>query len=121
MRLPIQYALTWPARRDTGLPALDLAELGRLEFHEVDERRYPLFTLARQALSAGASLPVALNAANEVAVAAFLETKIPFSGLRAVVAGVVEGHRIRPADTVEEILDIDREARRAARRLVPQR
>ena len=121
MRLPIQYALTWPARRDTGLPALDLAGLGRLEFHEVDERRYPLFTLARLALAAGASLPVALNAANEVAVAAFLEKRIPFSGLRAVVAGVVEGHRVRPAGTVEEILDIDREARREARRLVPQR
>ena len=121
MRLPIQYALTWPARRDTALPGLDLAETGRLEFYEVDERRYPLFALARRALAAGGSLPVALNAANEVAVAAFLEKRVLFPGLRAVVAGVVEAHRPRPADTLAEIHDIDREARREARRLVPQR
>ena len=64
---------------------------------------------------------MALNAANEVAVAAFLEKRVLFPGLRAVVAGVVEAHRPRPADTLAEIHDIDREARREARRLVPQR
>ena len=83
MRLPIQLALTWPERLDSGLPGLDLAEIGRLEFFRVDERRYPLFGLARQALSAGDSLPVALNAANEVAVAAFLEKKIFFADIPA--------------------------------------
>ncbi|HSR00881.1 MAG TPA: 1-deoxy-D-xylulose-5-phosphate reductoisomerase, partial [Sphingomicrobium sp.] len=66
MRLPIQLALTWPERADSGLPELDLAALGRLEFLPVDERRFPLFRLARHALAGGASLPVALNAANEV-------------------------------------------------------
>jgi 1-deoxy-D-xylulose-5-phosphate reductoisomerase len=121
MRIPIQYALTWPERRDSGLPRLELAKVGRLEFYGVDERRYPLFRLAKQALSAGGSLPVALNAANEVAVAAFLEKRIFFADIPAVVAGVMGGHGARPADSVEAIIDIDTEARREARRFLLQR
>jgi 1-deoxy-D-xylulose-5-phosphate reductoisomerase len=121
MRLPIQLALTWPERLDSGLPELDLAEIGRLEFFRVDDRRYPLFGLARQALSAGNSLPVALNAANEVAVAAFLEKKIFFADIPAIVAGVMDTHRARPADSVEAIFDVDGEARREAHRHIPQR
>jgi len=121
MRVPIQLALTWPERLDSGLPELDLAEVGRLEFLPVDERRYPLFRLARRALEDGASSPVALSAANEVAVAAFLENRIAFADIRAVVAGVMDRHRPRPADSVEAIADIDDEARREARRLIPQR
>ena len=121
MRIPIQYALTWPERRDSALPRLDLSRLRRLEFHRVDERRYPIFALARRALFAGGSLAVALNAANEVAVAAFLEGRILFPDLHAVVAAVVESHRARTADSIEAIQDIDTEARREARRALPQR
>ncbi|MBN2265179.1 MAG: 1-deoxy-D-xylulose-5-phosphate reductoisomerase [Candidatus Aminicenantes bacterium] len=121
MRLPIQYALTWPERLESGLAALDLAETGRLEFRNVDGRRFPLFVLARQALEAGGSLPVALNAANEAAVSAFLESKILFGDIRTVVSEVMDGHRARPADSVEAIIAIDREARRDARRLLKQR
>jgi 1-deoxy-D-xylulose-5-phosphate reductoisomerase len=121
MRIPIQYALTWPSRRDSALPRLDLGRLRRFEFHKVDERRFPLFALARRALFAGGSLAVALNAANEVAVAAFLEKRILFPDLHAVVAAVVESHRPRPADSVEAIRDIDKEARREARGALPQR
>jgi 1-deoxy-D-xylulose-5-phosphate reductoisomerase len=121
MRLPIQYALTWPERRDSGLPAIDLARTGRLVFRRVDERRFPLFGLARRALVEGGSLPVALNAANEVAVAAFLEKKIRFTDIAAVVAGALDKHRAGPAETVDAIIDIDRNARRDARRQFPQR
>ncbi|MGZ5496064.1 MAG: 1-deoxy-D-xylulose-5-phosphate reductoisomerase [Candidatus Aminicenantales bacterium] len=121
MRVPIQLALTWPERLDSGLPRLDLAEVGRLEFFRVDERRYPLFPLAKQALTAGGSLPVALNAANEEAVAAFLEKKIHFADIPAVVAGVMDGLQPRPADSIEAILEVDRDARRQARRHLPQR
>jgi len=121
MRIPIQYALTWPDRPDSGLPRLDLAALGRLEFHAVDGRRYPLFLLARRALEGGASLPVALNAANEMAVAAFLERRIGFSGIAALVQSVMDGHRPAPADSLEAIFEIDREARRSARRLLAKR
>jgi len=121
MRIPIQYALTWPERLDSGLPGLDLAGTGRLEFCPVDERRFPLFGIARQALKAGASLPVDLNDANEVAVGAFLAKKIFFGDIHAVVGKVMEGHRTRPADSVEAIIDIDKDARREARRHIPQR
>jgi len=121
MRLPIQYALTWPERRATGLPGLDLVRTGRFEFLPVDERRYPLFGLARRALAEGGSLPVALNAANEVAVAAFLEKRILFTDIAAVVARVLDGHRPGPADAAAAIEDIDARARRDARRHLPQR
>jgi 1-deoxy-D-xylulose-5-phosphate reductoisomerase len=121
MRVPIQYALTWPERRDSGLPALDLARIGRLEFRRVDERRYPLFGLAKQALRAGGSLPVALNAANEAAVAAFLDKKVPFTAIPVIVAAVMDRHRARPADSVEAIVEVDKDARREARRHIPQR
>ena len=121
MRLPIQLALTWPERLDSGLPELDLAEVGRLEFLPVDERRFPLFRLARQALEAGASWPVALNAANEVAVGAFLEKKILFADIHGIVAGAMDAHRAQAADSTEAIAAIDTEARREARRIIPQR
>ncbi|MEN6311199.1 MAG: 1-deoxy-D-xylulose-5-phosphate reductoisomerase, partial [Acidobacteriota bacterium] len=121
MRIPIQYALTFPERRDTSLPRLDLAGLGRLEFLEVDPRRYPLFAVARRALEGGESLPVALNAANETAVEAFLERKIGFPDITAAVRAVMDGHRPVPADSPEAVLEIDREARRAARRFLKQR
>jgi 1-deoxy-D-xylulose-5-phosphate reductoisomerase len=121
MRVPIQLALTWPERLDSGLPRLDLADIGRLEFLPVDERRFPLFRLAKQALHAGGSLPVALNAANEVAVAAFLQKRILFADIPAAVAGVMDGHEARPADSVEAIVEIDKAARRQARRHLLQR
>jgi 1-deoxy-D-xylulose-5-phosphate reductoisomerase len=121
MRIPIQYALTWPERLDSGLPGLDLGKVGRLEFFPVDDRRYPLFALAKEALRVGESLPVALNAANEVAVGAFLEEKILFPDIPAVVAKVMAEHRARPADSIEAIYEIDRETRREARRFIPQR
>jgi len=121
MRIPIQYALTWPARRDSSLPGLDLAEVGRLEFFPVDDRRYPLFAVARRALEEGESLPVALNAANEVAVEAFLQKRILFPDITSVVSKVMDAHRRRPAGSIEAIDDIDREARREARRFILQR
>jgi 1-deoxy-D-xylulose-5-phosphate reductoisomerase len=121
MRIPIQYALTWPERVDSALPGLDLGKLRRLEFYAVDVRRYPLFALAWQALREGGSSPVALNAANEAAVGAFLERKILFPDITAVVGKVMEAHRRRSVDSIEAVYDIDREARREARRFLPQR
>jgi 1-deoxy-D-xylulose-5-phosphate reductoisomerase len=115
MRIPIQYALTYPEREDSSLPGLDLASLKKLEFYRVDTRRYPLFETARGALAEGGSSPVALNAANEIAVAAFLDGKIGFSDIADTVRRVMDSHRKVKAASVENILDIDREARRRAR------
>jgi 1-deoxy-D-xylulose-5-phosphate reductoisomerase len=121
MRIPIQYALTYPDRLDSPLPPLRLDAVRSLEFYEVDERRYPLFGLARLALERGESLPVALSAANEVAVAAFLERKIGFTDITAVVRSVMDGHDAVTVDSTETLFHIDREARSSARRLLSQR
>ncbi len=121
MRVPIQYALTWPDRSASTLPPLDLAGIGRLEFYDVEERRYPLFSLALRALEAGGSLPIVLNAANEVAVEACLRKVIRFADIPEVVRRAVEGRGAVPVDSVEAVFEIDGEARRDARRLLKQR
>ena len=111
MRLPIQYAFSYPDRWDGGLPALDLARCRTLEFHLPDHERFPCLGLAYRALSAGRSFPVVLNAANEVAVASFLEGRLRFTGMPAVIAEVMEAHERAgahdPGD-VAEIRHVDR-------------
>jgi 1-deoxy-D-xylulose-5-phosphate reductoisomerase len=118
MRFPILYALTYPERVPTPLPKLDLASLGKLELEPLDERRYPAVPLAYAALRAGGTAPAVLNAANEVAVAAFLEGRIPYSSLVAVVEKVLAGHRPSPATSLDAVLDADCEARLRAAELV---
>jgi len=118
MRFPILYALTHPERVPTPMPKLDLASLGRLELEPLDERRYPAVPLAWAALRAGGTAPAVLNAANEVAVAAFLDGKIPYRSLVPVVERVLAEHPVSPASTLEAVLEADREARRRAADLV---
>jgi 1-deoxy-D-xylulose-5-phosphate reductoisomerase len=115
MRIPIQFALTFPERWEAPRPSLDLAELRNLEFFSVDEQRFPLFRLARKTLEAGLSFPVVLNAANEVAVEAFLEEKINFGKIYEVVEYCLKSHRPRALNSLEEILAVDRETRECAR------
>ena len=90
MRLPIQYAFSYPDRWDTDLPPLDLAACGRLEFSRPDTERFPCLALAYRALCGGPRLPVALNAANEVAVEAFLDGAVPFTGIPVVIAAALD-------------------------------
>jgi 1-deoxy-D-xylulose-5-phosphate reductoisomerase len=118
MRFPILYALTYPERVPTPLPRLDLASLGKLELEPLDERRYPAVPLAYAALRAGGTAPAVLNAANEVAVAAFLEGKIPYRSLVSVVEKVLEGHQVSPATSLDAVLEADRAARIRAAELV---
>lgn len=118
MRLPIQFALCYPIRGDRLLPPLNLSEVKQLEFFEVDEERFPLIRLAFLALEKGGSLPVALNAANEVAVASFMQGKIAFPEITTIVKAIIDDHIFQPAETLEEILAIDRESREKAERLV---
>jgi len=118
MRFPILYALTYPERVPTPMPKLDLPSLGTLELAALDERRYPAVPLAYAALRAGGTAPAVLNAANEVAVAAFLEGRIPYRSLVPVVERVLADHPVSPATTLEAVLEADREARRRAAELV---
>jgi 1-deoxy-D-xylulose-5-phosphate reductoisomerase len=111
MKIPIQYALTYPERREAMLPSLDLGQVRSLEFYPVEERRYPLIRLAYQALEEGESLPVALNAANEAAVAAFLAGKIHFLDIQEVVRRAMDGHRKNKIRGLEDIFAVDRQMR----------
>lgn len=121
MRIPIQYALTYPEREDSPLPSLDLKQVGSLEFFEPDIEKFPLLKLARQALEEGASYPVVLNAANEIAVAAFLQQEISFLEIAGIVSEAVEDHQKREIRNLEDIFSVDRDTRRMARNLIERR
>jgi 1-deoxy-D-xylulose-5-phosphate reductoisomerase len=115
MRMPIQYALTYPERVASNHIALDWSKLRRLDFARVSTRRFPCLRLAREAMNKGGALPCALNAADEVAVAAFLEQRLPFPGIPEVIERVLgRMPRVR-FETMEDVLTADAEARRMAK------
>jgi 1-deoxy-D-xylulose-5-phosphate reductoisomerase len=117
MRVPIAYALSYPERLPLDLPPLDLPAAQNLTFLEPDRARFPCLGLAFAALQAGGTMPAVLNAANEVAVEAFLAGRIPFLAIGAVVEETLGRHRSSPAVDVEVILSADRWAREEARRI----
>ena len=114
MKTPISYALAWPGRLDWRPEPLDLAALGTLTFQAVDSTRYPCFALARQALESGGGMPTILNAANEVAVDAFLKTQISFMDIADIVAHSLEKTTEIPIDSLEAVMRLDRMARQTA-------
>jgi 1-deoxy-D-xylulose-5-phosphate reductoisomerase len=114
MRIPIAHTLAWPERLNTNSPRLDLAAVGRLEFLPPDEIRFPALRLARDALRAGGGAPTILNAANEIAVAAFLGGRIGFLEIAAVVERTLERLGSCKAATLEAVVELDAEARRVA-------
>ncbi|MEY4500726.1 MAG: hypothetical protein RIS52_616 [Pseudomonadota bacterium] len=114
MRTPIAHALAWPERMETPVASLNLAQIGRLDFEEADPQRFPALRLAREALETGGSMPAVLNAANEVAVAAFLDRRIGFTRIASVVQAVLARYDPPAANTIEDVLAIDAEARRFA-------
>jgi 1-deoxy-D-xylulose-5-phosphate reductoisomerase len=121
MRVPIAYALHYPERVEVPVPTLDLAEVGSLDFEPVDEEAFPCLRLAREALATGGTAPCVLNAANEVAVHAFLAGELPFLGIPAVIESTlesVEAGRIHSFDTLYEA---DASARAVASDLVASR
>jgi 1-deoxy-D-xylulose-5-phosphate reductoisomerase len=113
MRVPISYALTYPERAATPLPPLDLASLS-LEFSQPDVETFPLLALARTAGEEGGAAPCVYNAANEVAVAAFLAGRLPFLGIAAVVADTLAAADVSPVRDVDDLVEADREARALA-------
>ncbi|MDX6751034.1 1-deoxy-D-xylulose-5-phosphate reductoisomerase [Geminicoccaceae bacterium 1502E] len=118
MRVPIAYALGWPARLATSAPRLDLAALGRLDFEAPDLARFPALGLARRALREGGGAPTILNAANEVAVAAFLDGRIGFLDIARTVDAVLGALPALPVDSLESIAACDARARRRAREAI---
>jgi len=115
MRMPIQYALTYPERVASNQVDLDWAKLKRLDFEKVSARRYPCLRLAREALKKGGAWPCALNAADEIAVAAFLGRQIPFLGIPQVVESVLERTPRVNIEKMDDVLAADAEARRIAK------
>jgi 1-deoxy-D-xylulose-5-phosphate reductoisomerase len=114
MRVPISFALTYPDRRPTPVPQLDLAAGLTLEFEAPDPERFPLLTLAREAGETGGTLPCAFNAANEVAVSAFLDGRMGFLDVAALVADTLEKTDGSPARDLDELVEADASARRVA-------
>jgi 1-deoxy-D-xylulose-5-phosphate reductoisomerase len=115
MRLMIQYALTYPDRLPTDLPPLGLDKLSRLEFFEPDLNRFPCLGLAYDAMREGGTMPAAMSAANEVAVAAFLNRQIRFMDIPRTIAETMEAHETRPASSLEAVMEADAWARSYAR------
>ncbi|MGA2419239.1 MAG: 1-deoxy-D-xylulose-5-phosphate reductoisomerase [Candidatus Acidiferrum sp.] len=115
MRMPIQYALTYPERVASNELALDWTKLKRLDFQKASTRRFPCLRLAREAMKEGGALPCALNAADEIAVAAFLESRLPFLGIPEVIERVLGRTPKVKFSSIEDVLAADVEARRMAR------
>ena len=119
MRVPIASCLAWPARMDTPMAPLDLPAIGEMSFFAPDETRFPATRLAREAAEVGGAAPAVLNAANEIAVAAFLDRKIAFSRIAVVVEDVLnQGELPEAPRTLEDVLRVDEDARSRATRIL---
>jgi len=119
MRIPIAYALAYPERLELDLPRLDFFTVKTLTFQEPDLNRFPCLKLAFAACKAGGTMPAVLNAANEAAVQAFLDNRIPFSGIPRLVNQAMEAHALEPAAELEAILEADGWARRRTEEEIP--
>jgi 1-deoxy-D-xylulose-5-phosphate reductoisomerase len=118
MRTPIAYGLAWPERIEAGVAALNLTQLASLSFSEPDLERFPCLALAFAAAKTGGIAPTVLNAANEIAVAAFLDEGMPYLQIPQVVEKTLNAIQVSSVDSLEVILDIDAQARRAAREFI---
>jgi len=121
MRLPIQYALSHPERWEAAIPGMDFTRAMRLEFDLPDHARFPCLGLAYRALEKGGTAPAALNAANEEAVAAFLEGRVPFPAIAESIQEVLEDHSPRTVARLEDVLEADRWARERSREALARR
>ena len=119
MRVPIQYAMSYPERLPTGSKPLDLFALGQLTFEKGDEVRFPALRIVKECLKAGGAACTILNGANEAAVAAFLQDEIPFGGITRLVEGALEKLGPMPANDLTDIFHADQEARRVVAELLP--
>lgn len=120
MRTPIAHALAWPARQTAGVAPLDLPALARLEFSAPDHARFPCLSLARAAIAAAGNAPAVLNAANEVAVAHFLQHRLPFSAIPPIIETCLAELAGPAADNLDDLLALDQEVRQVAAQHIAQ-
>jgi 1-deoxy-D-xylulose-5-phosphate reductoisomerase len=120
MRIPIAHTLAWPERMETPAERLNLARIGSLSFEEPDISRFPALRVAREALEAGGSAPIILNAANEEAVAAFLDRRIGFLDIVQTVEEAVARTGAAAPRSIADVIDIDRNARALANQLMSE-
>ena len=118
MRTPIAYGMAWPERIESGVKSLNLFDIARLDFEEPDEGAFPCLRLAKEAFQQGGIMPAVLNAANEVAVDAFLQEQIGFLAIPAVITEVMKQCTVKPADTLQDVLQADNWARACAQQLL---
>jgi 1-deoxy-D-xylulose-5-phosphate reductoisomerase len=118
MQTPIAYALSWPDRLPLDLQPLDLCKAGPLNFSEPDLEKFPCLALAYAAGAAGGSAPAVLNAANEVAVEAFLGGRLPFLQIPRLIEKVLEQHSVEALTTIDQVLRADQQGRAVARELI---
>jgi 1-deoxy-D-xylulose-5-phosphate reductoisomerase len=118
MRTPIAHALAWPDRIGSGVEGLDLFKVARLDFEPPDLTRFPCLALAYRAAREGGSSPAVLNAANEVAVEAFLSSKIPFTAIAQLIESVMDTVEKIDSFNLKQVLEIDQQARSVARELI---
>lgn len=121
MRTPIAHALAWPERIDSGVSSLDLFQVARLDFEAPDLQRFPCLRLAYQAIDRGDSAPAILNAANEVAVAAFLNERLGFLDIPRIIEATLSSTVVEPFSNLQQVLEVDRQARLLAERYIGER
>ncbi len=118
MRIPIAYSMAWPERFDSGVEPLNIFDVRRMDFQEPDLERFPCLRLAYQAINSGGIMPTVLNAANEIAVEAFLNEQIRFTDIPVIIERSMEQFVVKPASTLEIILETDQQARVVAQTII---
>ncbi len=114
MKIPISYCLGWPKRIKSGVGLLDLTKQSSLTFYEISKDRFPCFYLAKEVAKEGDSLPTAMNAANEVAVKAFLQKDVKFTDIYKIISNVLNNHKKQKISSIEDILEVDKISRNNA-------
>ncbi len=120
MRIPIAHAMAWPERFESGAKPLDIFAVERMDFEEPDLHRFPCLRLAYKAINAGGTMPAILNAANEIAVEAFLERQVKFTDIPVIIERCMDAIAVTAADSLEVILELDRQARTVAKQVIAE-
>jgi len=120
MRIPIAHSMAWPERFDSGVEPLNIFDVGRMDFQEPNLERFPCLRLAYEAINAGGIMPTVLNAANEIAVEAFLDERVRFTDIPVIIERCMKKFVVKVADTLEIILDVDQQARVAAKQIIEE-